>query len=218
MPENHYEAEQLQSAEEQYLAAYCLFQDVSRIRASLGATWKNYQEGGIDLVAASITTNTAIDLVRSIEQDCLQHFANDADYKSIMKIFYTAQCLQRGRDPNSRQVPNDPVDFEVYELVELVMLPTYIALEGLQRAIIPGQALLQKPGHFGTRDTSTDWNEKSNRDKVQDDRIVLMEALSHIHFFSIITSRWTLTEDELVRGVRQMAPGNGIPLWLVFAA
>ncbi len=86
-----YEAETLHSLEEQYLGAHCLFEDISKIRDFVGRLWANYQEG-MDLVAASITTNTAIDFVRNLEQDYLQQFPEKSDYESIVQMFYKVQC------------------------------------------------------------------------------------------------------------------------------
>ena len=193
--EPNYEAEQVQSMEEQYLAAHCLFQDVRNIRSFLRQLWTSYRDDGLSLTAASITTNTAIDFVRSMEQICLRQFPDSSDYKSLMQIFYGAQCLNRGHNPISKQQPDDLLNFEVYDLAEEVMVPTYIVLESLQRVILPNQVPLYKPGHFGSRDTTTAWTEKSNRDKFRDDRLVLMETFPYLILMAMITSRWTLAED-----------------------
>ena len=216
--EPKYEAEKLQSLEEQYLATHCLFQDVRYIRSFLRQLWTSYKDGGLGLIAVSITTNTAIDFVRSMEEDFLQQFPNKSDYKSIMSIFYGAQCLHRGHDPGTRQRPDDPFNFGVYDLAEEIMMPTYIVLDSLQRIISPGSLPLYKPGHFGTRDTGVDWTSKSPREKFLDDRLVLMEAFPDLMLMTMITSKSPLAEDELIRGIRQMAPGKVISLWLVFAA
>ena len=153
-----------------------------------------------------------------MEQDFLQQFPNTSDYESIIKIFYSAQGLHRGHDPNVKQQTGDPYNFDVYDLAEEVMLPTYIFLDSLQRIISPGSVPIYKPGHFGTRDTRTSWTTKSPREKFHDDRIILMEAFSDLMLMTMITSKSPLSEDDLIRGVRQMAPGNVISLWLVFAA
>lgn len=216
--EPDYEAERLQSIEEQYLASHCLFQDVRNVRSFLRQLWKSYRDDGLSLVAVSITTNTAIDFVRSIEQDFLLQFPDKSDFESIMRTFYVAQCLHSGNDPNSKQQSEDLFNFEVYGLAEETMLPTYIVLESLQNVVRPGSVPLYKPGYLGTRDTTTAWTNKSAREKFQDDRLVLMEAFPDLLLLARISSKFALAEDELIRGVRQMAPGNIIPLWLVFAA
>lgn len=216
--EPDYEAEKLHSIEEQYMATHCLFQDVKNIRSFLRQLWTSYKDGDLSLVAVSISTNTAIDFVRSMEQDLLQQFPDKSDYESIMGIFYVAQCLHRGHNPSTKQRSEDSFNFEVYDLAEEVMVPTYIVLESLQRIITPNTLPIYKPGYFGVRNTRIDWDRKSARDKVHDDRLVLMEAFPDLMLMTMITSKSPLAEDELIRGIRQMAPGNTIPLWLVFAA
>ena len=213
-----YEAEKLCNIEEQYTAAHCLFQDVKNIRFFLRQLWTSYRDGGLDLVAVSITTNTAIDFVRSMEQDLLHRFPDKSDYESIMRIFYVAQCLHRGHDPSNKQQSDDPFNFEVYDLAEAVMLPTYIVIQSLQKVIKPNQVPLYKPGYFGVRNTRIDWDRKTAREKFHDDRLVLMEAFPDLMLMSMVTSRSTLAEDELIRGIRHMTPGKAIPLWLVLSA
>ena len=216
--ESDLQVERVKSIEEQYMASHCLFQDIRNLRSFIRQLWAAYKDGDIALVAASITTNTAIDFVRSMEQDLLQRFPDKSDYQDIMHIFYAAQCFNRGLDPASKQRPEDPFNFEAYDLAEQVMVPTYIVLESLQRVISPNQLPLYKPGHLGIRDTTTAWTEKSDREKYRDDRLVLMEAFPDLVLTAIMTSISPLAEDELIRGIRQMAPGKIIPLWLVFAA
>ena len=213
-----YEAEKLCNIEEQYTAAHCLFQDVKNIRFFLRQLWTSYKDGGFNLVAVSITTNTAIDFVRSLEQDLLHHFPDKSDYESIMNIFYGAQCLHRGHDPSYKQKSDDPFNFEVYDLAEAVMIPTYISIQSLQNVIKPDQIPLYKRGCLGVRNTRTSWDQKTAREKFHDDRLVLMEAFPDLMLISMATSKSTLAEDELIRGIRHMTPGKAIPLWLVFSA
>lgn len=216
--ERRYEAETVHSLEEQYLAAHCLFQDVRNLRYFLRQLWASYQNGTTDLVAASITTDTAIDFVRSIEQDYLQQFPEKPDYESIVGMFYQAQCLHRGEDPNHRQQPDDVFNFAVYDLAEECLLSTYTIVSSVQEVISPGHLPIYKHGHFGLRDLRSDWSQKSPRAKFQDDKIVLLEAFPDLMLMAMITSRSPLAEDEFIRGFREMSPGRSIPLWLVFAA
>lgn len=216
--EPDYKAEQLQKLDEQYLATYCLFQDVSSIRSFLRQLWTNYRDGNIALMAASITTNTAIDFVRILEQDFMQSFPDRFDYGSIMLLVYAVWCENRGQNPHDKQQPGDSFNFEVYDLAEEVMLPTYVILRYLQKFIRPNQILSFKPEFLGARDTTVAWTEKSDREKFEDDEFVLMEAFPDLMITTLINSRFALAEDELTRGIRQMAPGKIIPLWLVFAA
>lgn len=215
--EHRYKVETLHSLEEQYLASHCLFEDVRYIRAFLRNLWASYREGVIDLVAASITTNTAIDFVRSLEQEYLQQFPEQSDYESIVKMFYSVQCLTQGHDSSHKQQPDDAFNFAAYDLVEECLLSTYITLSSVQEVISPGQLPIYKPGHFGHRDLRSTWSQKSPREKFKDDNLIVFEAFPDLMLMQMVTSRSPLAEDELIRGFRDMAPGKDIPLWLVFA-
>ncbi|KAL8898425.1 MAG: hypothetical protein Q9207_006703 [Kuettlingeria erythrocarpa] len=212
-----YEVETPQTREEEYLAAHCLLEDVTSIRRFLCALWKNYEEG-MELYAVSITVNTAIDFVRTLELDMSKRFPAKTDYESITMIFYMAQCLHRGIEPEQKQQPGDLFNLAVYDLAEDIMLPTYSILSSLQDVIRNGTVRQYKPEYLEHRDRTTHWHQKSARDKIQDDRLVMMEAFPDLVQLSMITSRNPLAKDELMRGIRQMSPGKDIPLWLVFAA
>lgn len=213
--EPRYEAETLHSLEEQYTAAHCLFQDVKNIRSFLRQLWTSYLQG-VDIVAISLTTNTAIGFIRNLEQDYLQQFPEQSGFERIVKLFYGAQCLVRGESPGPKR-PGDLFNFAVYDLAEECLLSTYTILSSVQDVISPGQIPVYRPGHFGTRDMSSDWSQKSPREKFKDDQLVIFEAFPDLMLMTMITGRAPLAEDELVRGFRGMAPGKDIPLWLVFA-
>lgn len=65
------------------------------------------------------------------------------------------------------------------------------------------------------RDTSTDWSQKSIRDKLLDDKFMPFRAFTGLTAMAT-KDRWV--EDEFVRGVRDISPDKPIPLWLAFAA
>lgn len=216
-PLPRYEVETVQTREEEYLAAHCLLQDVRDIRRFLCRLWTNYQEG-MDLAAVAITVNTAISFVRELEDDLVRRFPAKTDYKSIVMIFYAAQCINRGHQPGHKQRPDDLFNLAVYDLVEDLMMPTYSVLSSLQDVIRSGTVPQYKPGHCGLRDKRSYWSQKSPRAKIEDDRLVMLEAFPDLVLLSMITSKSPLAEDELMRGIRKMGPGKDIPLWLVFAA
>ncbi|KAL8668933.1 MAG: hypothetical protein Q9168_006459 [Polycauliona sp. 1 TL-2023] len=216
-PQPEYEAEIPKTPEEELLAAHCLLADVRSIRRFLCGLWKNYQEG-MDLCAVSITVNTAIGFVRDLELDVVRRFPAKSNYESLVKIFYVAQSVVRGHNPLHKEQQGDLFNLAVYDVAEDMMLPTYNTLCDLQRVIKTGTVPQYRPGFFGHRDKRTCWHEKTARDKIQDDRLAMMEAFPDLVLLSTITSRTPLAEDELMRGIRQMSPGKDIPLWLVFAA
>lgn len=210
--EPHYEAERLHNFEEQYIAAHCLFEDVKNIRRFLRTLWGSYLDG-MDITAISVTTNTAIDFIRNLEQDYQRQFPEHSNFEKILRPFYCAQCLTRGGDPN-KKVSGDPFNFAVYDLAEECLLSTYVILESVQDVISPGHLPLYKPGHFGKRDMSCDWFQKPPREKFQDDKLVMLEAFPDLMLMAMMTEKAPLVEDDLIRGFRVMSPGKDIPLWV----
>jgi len=59
------------------IASIFLSRDVHRLRGSIQAIWKDYHEGNVGLVAASITTNTAIDFCRRLQEDFEKAFPGE---------------------------------------------------------------------------------------------------------------------------------------------
>lgn len=211
-----FEAESVSSMEEEYLALHCLFQDISHIRSLVKQLWQNYKEG-LDLVAISITVNTAIDFVRSLGEDVEKSFPRRTGFKNMAKLFYVAQCLTRGEDPNHRERPGDLINFNVFDLVDETMMGTFSSLSSFQDIIKPGIVPLYKPGYLGTRNRRTTWFSKSPRERFEDDQINIFENLPDIYFFNLIGSKNPLVMDELMRGLEKLRPHSDIPVWLVFA-
>lgn len=215
--EPSYESETDQSREEKYLAAHCLFQDIRNIRSFIRTLWMNYRDDQLSHVSVSIATNTAICLVRDMEEDFARRFPGVSGFEDICWLFYPIQCLLRGESPETKERYDDLLNFEVYDIAEDCLVSTYTTMSSLQDIVEPGIMPIYKTGHYGFRDRSKAWDEKTPRGKFKDDQLILMEAFPDLVLLSMITSRSPLAEDELIRGVRDMLPGRPIPVWLVFA-
>lgn len=217
IPAAKYQAEPLQDLQEEYLATHCLLQDVSKIRSIVKELWEQYSQG-LDLVAISISVNTAINFIKDLEEDFSKRFHSLNGYERPMRVLYAAQCLSLGQNPGLRQRPGDVFNYAVYHIADNLMMPTYSTMLSLSDIVQSDNVPIYKPGHFGIRDRSTAWDQKSARDKVKDDQIVLMEAFSDLSLLALMMEKHPLAEDELIRGIRDMRPGKPVSLWLTFAA
>ncbi|KAI6711844.1 hypothetical protein JHW43_005649 [Diplocarpon mali] len=69
---------------------YCFFEDLHRIQDLLKETWKQYTTGSINLLAASVTTDTAFALVQKTEEDIIsqfpKYFLDDTSYGKFASI------------------------------------------------------------------------------------------------------------------------------------
>lgn len=59
---------------EQSFAASALFRDINKLYEHAKQIWYQYRDGKIDLMTASLTSNTAIDIIRRLEDDFFDRF------------------------------------------------------------------------------------------------------------------------------------------------
>jgi hypothetical protein len=64
-----YKVEQIPDSQEALIALQCLLEDLAAMRKVIQRLWEDYKDGSCDLVTASLTTNTAIELARRLEDD-----------------------------------------------------------------------------------------------------------------------------------------------------
>ena len=212
-----YEAETLDDARMLSFAVYCLFSDLNDIRNFLQRLWKDNQAGIVDLVTAAITTNTAVDLVRRIQAEFLQDFPKQENFEDLVRLYYCIQCVTRGQDPGFREMADDPFNLACYDIADWMFLPAYAQLNSFAALVQPHHLYVYKPGHFGTYEPCSDRSVKTNREKFQEDRIVLLEVMADFCFVAQMTNEIP-AEDELTRGLRGLVEDKKIPLWLDFAA
>jgi hypothetical protein len=214
--EVQYEAEPLNDLEEVYLALHCLINDLQNIRKFIRQVWAGYKNRSFDLVAASITTNTAIDFARRMEEDFVETFPKEADFEKHMNTLYMVQCLIQGQDPNERDIEGDDMNFGMYDVAEELFFTVYSILQAFSKVVSPRTIPSYKPGHYGTYDASSDRSGKSVREKFLEDKIILLEILPDFSALALAKGH-LLGEDEMTRGIRDMIYSNKISLGLIFA-
>jgi hypothetical protein len=124
-----YKAERQNDLEESYFAFYLLLHDFSSLRTEVKRAWIGYQNGAHDLVAASLTTNTAVDLARSMTDDLKNTFAKHGGATRMMQVYYATYCKMPG-NPEARKVrPGENMNFSTYEVADaLYYLPFNFSL------------------------------------------------------------------------------------------
>ena len=211
-----YQSANEEDDEEKYFAMYCLFTDLHGLRNFIGRTWDDYSDGRIDLMTASILTNTAFDLVRRME---IKFFAALPEFESAQKLiqfFMVFISILRGVDPRRKELPDDWFNYEVADVAQWLYLPTFILLDGFCDVIQPRQMPLMKPGFFGTYDPKADRKAMSLRQMLAEDKIILLEALPEFCLLGDSKVQFP-GEDELTKGLREMYKTKKISLFLCFA-
>ena len=106
----------------------------------------------MNCVAIAIIVNTAIDFVRTLEDDLKRRFSIKKDYESIIMIFYAAQCIHREHDSSHRQRADDLFNLAIYDLLKNIMMSTYSTLFNLQDVLQFEFVSQYKFDHFDFRD------------------------------------------------------------------
>ena len=211
-----YQSDNDEDDEEKYFAMYCLFADLHGLRTFIGKTWEDYSNGRMDLMAASIITNTAFDLVRRTETKFFSALPEFESAQKLIQFFMFFISILRGVDPRHKERPDDWFNYEVADVAQWLYLPTFILLDGFCDVIQPRQMPLMKPGFFGTYDPKADRKAMSLRQMLAEDKIILLEALPEFCLLGDSKVQYP-GEDELTKGLREMYKTKKISLFLCFA-
>lgn len=214
-PQVEYRLNRVPDLEEVYFAVHCLFNDFDNIRRYLQQVWDGYKQGAFDLVAASITTNTAIDFARRLQEDFTETFPNDSDFEKHINVLYA--LLNSNRESHFKERPDDYMNFAVYEDIEPMLFPTYAILSSFNGTMEPGSLPLYKPGRYELYEPSDFREYYSSKEKFHEDKVILLEALPDFCVFAL-GSGSIPAEDEMTRGIREMVKQKKVHIWLAFAA
>ncbi|KAF2179826.1 hypothetical protein K469DRAFT_693714 [Zopfia rhizophila CBS 207.26] len=214
--EANYKAEQLQGIEEDFLAFQLLLADLVKLRSEINRTWHGYKQGLFELVPTSIMTNTAIDLARAMEEDLKEVFSKHGGTEDMLPMFYAGQCIQAGTRESYRERPGDEINYKMYDVAESIFWVPYLFLASFCDVIEPNHLPEYKTGYFGTYDPKSDRSRKTKREKVQEDKVLLLSILPEFYLLCIAADQ-APAEDELTRGLRIMFKTKKVPLWLAFA-
>jgi hypothetical protein len=216
-----YKAERQNDLEESYFAFYLLLHDFSSLRTEVKRAWTGYHNGVHDLVAASITTNTAVDLARSMTDDLKTTFAKHGGATTMMQVYYAIHC-KTSATPEARKVrPGDDMNFSTYEVADALYYPTFQLLTAFCDVFSVNSDPQMKGGIYGKYEPQTNRESKSSREKYMEDKILLLEELEEIYFYCRLTDQLRPgppVEDEFTRGLRSMFKTKDVTLPLAFAA
>ena len=134
-----YEPDETSSGEglDMFLELYCLFEDLRSMRSFLHSTWSDYAAGTLDLMSASVTTNTAFDLVRQETEEFLAKNPKMDGLAGAPTFMLLLACEIKGIDPAAARMAGDPFPFELMETWEWCLLPTCQLLDAFTRVLHP---------------------------------------------------------------------------------
>ena len=216
-PEEKFVVEPDRSVDEKLLAAHCLFMDLGDIRSFVRKVWGGYEGGSFGLVPCSLITFTAISLARRLQTAFETDMGSRFDYPEMATLLLGSHCIHHGIDLEAREQSDDLMNVEACGAASNVMLPTYVLLRSFMDGLQGDELPLPKPGSFGPYDPRSDRSKKTDREKLQEDKVVLMEALPGVCWLARDQPPIE-AEDYMITMAREMMESRAIDLWGVFAA
>ena len=116
-----YKAERPNDIEADFFALHLLLHDLARLRTEVSQARAGHKQGGHDLIAASITTNMAVDLASSIVENLKSTFTKYGGAIRMLQIYYASQCIAEGTTEAHKQRPGDEMNFALFKFADAMM-------------------------------------------------------------------------------------------------
>ncbi|KAK2754671.1 hypothetical protein FQN54_006804 [Arachnomyces sp. PD_36] len=192
---------------------FCFFEDVHHVGQIVRDIWAEYKAGKINLMTASVVTNTAIDLVRKTEDDMREAHPQFSAYWPIAEKMLGIIVSNQEADSSSSDIPEQP---ELEGINDYLHLSTYSILVRF-RQNTQGTHFPMWNDIYNHTFSKKSRSSLSPAEKHKEDQATLLQTLPEICLLAK-TKNPLPAEDELGRGIRKVIAGEKIYFWLVFAA
>lgn len=92
------DAQEANKDEERLFAIFCLFDDLARLRTFVRNLWEQFKLRKVDLITASVTTNTAFQLAIRAQDETLVDFPASADYQMVLGVIISYYAKMQKAD------------------------------------------------------------------------------------------------------------------------
>ncbi|KAH7396178.1 hypothetical protein BKA66DRAFT_409453 [Pyrenochaeta sp. MPI-SDFR-AT-0127] len=211
-----FEAEIPECIEEDFLAVQLLIGDLQRLRSTVVQTWEGYRRGIFDIVTASLITDAAVGLVRSLEEGCKEHIDKHNGIERMLYFIYHCHCLDHDTRPEHKDRPGDDFNFLMYDVADAIFIIPHCFVKKFLEVQQPGTMTEFRRGVFPEYEPTSDRSTKSGRDKFYEDIIIVLKILPE---FVALTTEFepSPAEDEMTRCVRDMLETRKVTLTMAFA-
>ncbi|KAH7471243.1 hypothetical protein FOMA001_g13142 [Fusarium oxysporum f. sp. matthiolae] len=212
-----YTVENDESETECIFAFTALLKDFINLRKEVSNLWNEYRSGAIDLAAAAVGANLAIELARSVEEKMAPLLKKHGGALALLPKYFGAVCQSLGLDPFQKERFSDDMNFACYDIGATFLYNAASLLEAIRTAA-PHSARYMPcyTGKFGWYDAQRAHLETmDNRQRWAQDKAALLEVVPDITLLFELQGIPVL--DEFARGIRYMFETEDIPVWLCFA-
>ncbi|KAG6980387.1 hypothetical protein FocnCong_v009731 [Fusarium oxysporum f. sp. conglutinans] len=212
-----YTVENDESETECIFAFTALLKDFINLRKEVSNLWNEYRSGTIDLAAAAVGANLAIELARSMEEKMAPLLKKHGGALALLPKYFGAVCQSLGLDPFQKERFSDDMNFACYDIGATFLYNAASLLEAIRTAA-PHSARYMPcyTGKFGWYDAQRAHLETmDNRQRWAQDKAALLEVVPDITLLFELQGIPVL--DEFARGIKYMFETEDIPVWLCFA-
>lgn len=151
--EFNFVAEEEDAGSECIFAFMALMQDFERLREEIFDLWEAYQDGKIDLAAAAVGVNLALELAKTTEEDISPLLKKHGGIMVLIPTLYTAACSALDLDPDYRARPSDEMNFSCYEVGASLLFNVASLLQAIRKGLPYGSKEVPRyTGKFGNFD------------------------------------------------------------------
>ncbi|KAI1264524.1 hypothetical protein F5Y18DRAFT_436903 [Xylariaceae sp. FL1019] len=227
-----YEAETETGLDHALLMLFMLIHDMNYIRSVLKLVWAEYKAGRRELVAAALTTSTAVDLVRNMVKDFEPVIEQHNGLGRLLHAVHTTQCCYYGNwdiadmtVERQSGIPGCPPDLPI-DKQDLLNYNThdegtyYVVwkiLGALMNTVRPARIPFFAQWVYGYWDEKSDRSAKTGVQKATDDQSLLWQYFTEVMIATRGLKGYPV-KDELFRGMEQMAEAQKVPFYAAFAA
>ncbi|KAJ3043595.1 hypothetical protein HDV00_004696 [Rhizophlyctis rosea] len=211
-----YKLENTESNED-WFALFCFFQDLHAIRSFLIDTWSQYHARKIDLITATVTTNTAFEVVRSLHQELISLIPSleDNRYEPVANMMLVHYWTSRGEEVKPINTNNLYLP-EVAPFSDFAFYHTFDILNSFCKSNTAGVLPPQRTDLAGVYDPSVERNSLTPKEQLQDGAL-LSSLLPNFRALGLNFEARFLY-DELTKEFGAMCVTKHISLLAVYAA
>lgn len=217
--ETTFAAEQGDSVLDIIFALTTLLNDYADIRAEIRALWTEHASGRLDLAAASVATNTAIEMARSMEDEMTALFNKSGGTHKVTESYFYSLCKASGIDILDKEMPHDPYNLAAYDMADVCLINMLTLLASYAASVDPQGTFLQTyNGKFGWYDESLGGKAQTKRQQWKQDMTAVLQLMPDLNFLVRALGHLSVV-DELTRGLAYVMDDGKrrAKLWLAFA-
>lgn len=219
VPDATYRAEkELDDAEEAWVAFHFMLHDLNQLRDEVIHMWNEFRGGHVDLMVASIATNTAVDLVRAMDEDLKPLFARVGDATTMQLMYYFSALPNPPKDMNEYARNGEKLMYDNYNMAETILWPAQQVLQAFCKIIRTVGDPEGKKGFYGTYNPTANRSRMTSKERFQQDRVLLNETMEEIYFYIKTNPTEAPAEDEFTRLLRRMFDTLKPEMPIIFAA